>query len=172
MAGAVKRLGADSCGYKAVGEWLEQTAAVGAERTASCCKELGVVGRHTRLEPPFTTPTPTHLCRNQMIRPTHPHTHTRSTRQTGHCKRRPGCTRSRQVQSRIKTEACPACTRRLSAVQRTGKVVNILVPSRIPVQPLAHPHTHARTNTHPPTHPHTHPHTHAHTHARTDTHMA
>ena len=43
---------------------------------------------------------------------THTHTHTMAT--TGHRESRPGCTRSRQVQSRTKTVACPACTRRLS----------------------------------------------------------
>ena len=41
---------------------------------------------------------------------------------------------ARQVQGRTKTEARPACTRHLAAVQRTGKV---LYPSRIPTQPLA-----------------------------------
>ena len=41
------------------------------------------------------------------------HTHT-LWRQTEHRESRPGCTKSRQVQSRTKTVACPAYTRRLS----------------------------------------------------------
>ena len=93
------------------------------------------------------------------------HTHTRSTRQTGHCKRRPDYTRSRQVQSRTKAEACPACTGRLSAVQWTEAS-----------DPDAHPPTRAHTYpcTHPPTHTPTHPHpstpTRTHAHPPTPTH--
>ena len=47
-----------------------------------------------------------------------------------------GGTRSRQVQSRTKTDACPACTRRLSAVQRT-RAMGPAPPSQRRVQPLA-----------------------------------
>ena len=45
-------------------------------------------------------------------------------------------------------------TRRLSAVQKTDREVNILCPSRIPVQPLnqrlqTHTHTHTQTKQQP-----------------------
>ena len=55
-------------------------------------------------------------------------THARSTRQTGHSKRRPECTRSRRVQSRTNAVACPACPRRRSGVQETEAAFPVLSP--------------------------------------------
>ena len=89
------------------------------------------------------------------------HTHTRSTRQTGHCKKRPGCTRSCQMQSRTKAESCPACTRRLSAVHKTEQAIPVHLPdigyslwqrlsakgARTQTDTDTHTHTHTRLST-------------------------
>ena len=74
------------------------------------------------------------------------HTQGRRDKQ-GTAKRRPECTRSRWVQSRTKTEACPACTRHLSATQRQQQCSHPSIPmtgtaSGSSAQPEADTHTH------------------------------
>ena len=65
---------------------------------------------------------------------------TRSTRQTGQCKRRPECTTSRQVQCRTKAEACPASNThtytytRSSTNRRAQRQVRMSIPRQLVIK--------------------------------------